>query len=312
MKTEWLRSLPPNLAANTHLTKGAAGKVAVLGGCAEYTGAPFYAAIAALKTGADLAHVFCQDDAATPIKAYSPELIVHGYLHASPDVDPDAVQRQASAVSRWFPALSALVVGPGLGRDETLRAVATEVLERALDGGLPCVIDADGLRLVQDRPKLVRGHPWALLTPNAVEFGRLSAALELPEPGGASISADERQQEVVRLAAALEGPAVLRKGEHDIISDGKSALSVDEPGSLKRSGGQGDVLAGSLATFLGWSRAEPSRLPAGAPAPPLMAAYAASYLTRRASAAAFCSHRRAMTAPDVLHAIGPAFAEVFE
>ena len=32
-----------------HLHKGQAGRVAVLGGCKEYTGAPFYAAMASLR-----------------------------------------------------------------------------------------------------------------------------------------------------------------------------------------------------------------------------------------------------------------------
>jgi ATP-dependent NAD(P)H-hydrate dehydratase len=42
----------------------------------QYTGAPYYAAMAALKTGADLAFCFCAHEAAVPIKCYSPELLV--------------------------------------------------------------------------------------------------------------------------------------------------------------------------------------------------------------------------------------------
>jgi ATP-dependent NAD(P)H-hydrate dehydratase len=57
--------------------KGNCGKVAVVGGSAEYTGAPYYAAVAALRTGSDLAHVFCPLEALIPIKCYSPEIIVH-------------------------------------------------------------------------------------------------------------------------------------------------------------------------------------------------------------------------------------------
>ena len=124
-----LRSLVPPLAPTCY--KGQAGKVGVLGGCADYTGAPYYAALSALKLGADLSHVFCTDTAATPIKSYSPELIVHGCLR---EQQPDAAARtaQADAITKWFPALTALVVGPGLGRDETLQAVAQLVIERAI------------------------------------------------------------------------------------------------------------------------------------------------------------------------------------
>src|SRR5690242_13948873 len=58
-------------------TKGDNGTIGVVGGSFEYTGAPYYSAISALKTGSDLSHVFCHVDAAVPIKSYTPELIVH-------------------------------------------------------------------------------------------------------------------------------------------------------------------------------------------------------------------------------------------
>ena len=116
-----LRNLVPPLVASRY--KGQAGKVGVLGGCSDYTGAPFYAAISALKLGADLSHVFCEERAAAPIKSYSPELIVHGVLREG-EAPAQARERQADQISKWFPALTALVVGPGLGRDETMQAVA--------------------------------------------------------------------------------------------------------------------------------------------------------------------------------------------
>ena len=64
-----------------------AGKIAVLGGCREYTGAPFFAAISALKIGSDLAHIFCTKGAGTVIKTYSPELIVHPVLEESYELE---------------------------------------------------------------------------------------------------------------------------------------------------------------------------------------------------------------------------------
>ena len=124
-----LRVLVPPLVATSY--KGSSGKVGVVGGCFEYTGAPFYAALTALKLGADLSHVFCDEAAAVPIKSYSPELIVHGCLRGAPEVrtrirdatselpkavhschcpaqvDLAEVARQADEVSKWFPALTA-------------------------------------------------------------------------------------------------------------------------------------------------------------------------------------------------------------
>jgi ATP-dependent NAD(P)H-hydrate dehydratase len=68
----------PPLLFDTH--KGEAGRIGVVGGSEEYTGAPIFASMAAFRTGADLVHVFCAKNAAIPIKSFSPDLIVHPIL----------------------------------------------------------------------------------------------------------------------------------------------------------------------------------------------------------------------------------------
>lgn len=72
--------LVPKLTNGMH--KGEAGRIGIIGGSLEYTGAPYYAGIAALKVGCDLVHIFCPSSAAVAIKSYSPELIVHPLLDA--------------------------------------------------------------------------------------------------------------------------------------------------------------------------------------------------------------------------------------
>jgi ATP-dependent NAD(P)H-hydrate dehydratase len=300
-----LRGLVPPLAETNY--KGSSGKVGVLGGCFEYTGAPFYAALSALKLGADLSHVFCDEQAAVPIKGYSPELIVHGCLRSGALEQASA---QADEVCKWFPALSALVVGPGLGRDETLQAVAATVIQRAISASLPCVIDADGLRLVLEKPSVVAGARWVVLTPNKPEYARLVAALA-PEPAAADGAADDEAR-FCSIARTLGGPTIVRKGRTDLLADGSGELLLEctEAGCLKRCGGQGDVLAGSIATMLAWAKAgdDKHRLPADLPAPPpMLAAYSACMLTRRFARAAFTKHKRSMTAPDLIEEIGETF-----
>ena len=101
--------------------KGQAGKVAVLGGCAEYTGAPFYAALSALKLGADLSHVFCDQQAAVPIKGYSPELIVHGCLRSGVE-DDSARAQQADEVCEALKELQSVAAAPERWRRRRTRA----------------------------------------------------------------------------------------------------------------------------------------------------------------------------------------------
>merc|ERR1719454_1286407 len=66
MLSEVVKTVPP-LTFDSY--KGQAGRIGIIGGCEEYTGAPFFAAISALKVGADLSHVFCTKSAAPVIKS---------------------------------------------------------------------------------------------------------------------------------------------------------------------------------------------------------------------------------------------------
>lgn len=78
MSSNFLKSIVkifPPLSANN--VKGESGRIGVVGGSYDFTGAPFYSAISALKVGGDLGHIFCNKASSTPIKTYSPEIIVH-------------------------------------------------------------------------------------------------------------------------------------------------------------------------------------------------------------------------------------------
>ena len=64
----------PKLSAD--LYKGQSGRVGIIGGSREYTGAPFFSAMSSLRTGADISYVLTTNDAALPIKSFSPDMIV--------------------------------------------------------------------------------------------------------------------------------------------------------------------------------------------------------------------------------------------
>lgn len=151
-----LRSITPTLDPSRH--KGQAGKIAVVGGCREYTGAPYFSAISALKIGADLSHVICTKDAALVIKGYSPELIVHPLLEESysvRDEDRKSISARVLAeVDKWLERFDCLVVGPGLGRDPFLLDCVSEIMKHARQSNVPMVID--GVCDVKDRIPFVR------------------------------------------------------------------------------------------------------------------------------------------------------------
>lgn len=105
-----LNAIIPRSTIQQSLHKGQAGRIGVIGGCEEYTGAPYYAAMASLRAGCDLAHVFCNQQAAPVIKSYSPDLIVHPYLQSFPDNCEDREMRINSVVSSIWPWLERLHV----------------------------------------------------------------------------------------------------------------------------------------------------------------------------------------------------------
>ena len=311
--------------------KGQSGRIAVIGGCAEYTGAPYFAGIAALKTGADLVHVFCTEGAGAVVKGYSPDLIVHPYLREIDELRSDelsvhiddwselqrdhmlqVLQREqvlraiVAKTNRWLANVDAIVIGPGLGRDVFVQAQVCKFFEFARDNKIPLVVDADGLFLVSNDPELVRGNPNVVFTPNANELNRLCKAVlgtEDTQAEKSSLTASslastpeerlrQRGELCKSLSLALGGVAVLSKGDVDVgVCAGFDRLRQGLPGELesdrgidadkvkeflrqrrvheldhalgwfgnsqsgcpRRCGGQGDVLAGTLAVFLAWA-----------------------------------------------------------
>uniref|UniRef100_A0A3B4AAA3 ATP-dependent (S)-NAD(P)H-hydrate dehydratase n=1 Tax=Periophthalmus magnuspinnatus TaxID=409849 RepID=A0A3B4AAA3_9GOBI len=199
------RTIPP-LTSKKH--KGQDGRIGIIGGCQEYTGAPYFAAISALKVGADLAHVFCTKDAAPVIKSYSPELIVHPILDRS-----NALEE----IEKWLPRLHSVVVGPGLGRDDHI--LQTEIIIKSKARDIPVVIDADGLWLVTQQPSIIQGYHKSILTPNIMEFTRLYDAL-LHGP----MNTSDLKFSVTQLSIAMGNLTVVLKGEHDLITDGSEGL----------------------------------------------------------------------------------------
>lgn len=290
-----VRAIVPTLTGEKH--KGQAGRIGIVGGCREYTGAPYFAAISALKVGADLSHVFCAIEAAPVIKSYSPELIVHPVLD-SPHWEQE--------VKAWLPRLHALVVGPGLGRDHYMLENVEGILEAAKTRDIPVVIDADGLWLVTERPALVLGYQKAILTPNHMEFSRLHQAV-LSGP----VDIADTHGSVLRLSRALGNVTMVLKGEHDLISDGQQVLECSLEGSGRRCGGQGDLLAGALGVMAHWAFLAGAEKTNGS-RPLLLAALGACSLTRQCNRQAFQKHGRSMTTSDMIAEVGAAFRELFE
>lgn len=305
-----IRKITPTLDLSRY--KGQAGKIAIIGGCREYTGAPYFAAISALKIGADLSHVFCTKDAAPIIKSYSPELIVHPLLEESYSVrDEDrrsTATKVLAEVNRWMERFDCLVIGPGLGRDPFLLDCVSEIMKHARQLNIPLVIDGDGLFLVTNTLDLVSGYPLAVLTPNVNEYKRLVQRVLNCE-----VDDQEASAQLLSLVKGIGGVTVLRKGKSDLISDGDAVCSVSTFGSPRRCGGQGDILSGSVAVFLSWARQRISiegDLGTGPTNPTVLGCIAGSALLRKAASVAFENKKRSTLTSDIIEYLGKSLEDI--
>ncbi|KAI1465763.1 Ribokinase-like protein [Daldinia caldariorum] len=316
-----VRQLVPPMLEKFH--KGQLGRIAVIGGSEDYTGAPYFSAMASARLGCDMSHVICTPGAAAVIKTYSPNLMVHPLMRQSPPpgsdpkshnpADTDASQ-VSSRIIDMLPRLHVLVVGPGLGRDPLMHETCAKVLAAARERRMPVVLDADALALVLKTPELVMGWREVVLTPNVVEFGRLWKGIKREDEGAGSSGADSPDQ-VEALSRALGGVTIVQKGGKDFISNGETTLTVDLRGGYKRSGGQGDTLTGSIATFLAWRKAYLDKiwdhggsLSEGETLG--LAAFGGAAITRECSRLAFEKKGRSLQASDLTDEVHTAFLNV--
>lgn len=291
-----VRSIVPKLTNDMH--KGQCGRICIFGGCIMYTGAPYFAAFSALKVGADLVHVFCEREAGQVIKSYSPELIVH------PVLDTEYVMEE---IDQWLPRFHCVVIGPGLGRNQSMLGRISIVIDKCKARSIPIVIDADGLWHLTNNPNVIRGYKKAVLTPNAMEFSRLIHSVL--KRGDVPPQVHPDPEAVAEVCQALGGVTIVHKGSVDVISNGTSTEMCTDDGCPRRCGGQGDLLSGSLAVFLYWAAKNPD---CPEPGPGVIAGWAAARLARACSAQAFSQHGRATTTSDLINELESAFSRLYE
>ncbi len=215
--------------------KGHFGRLLVIGGSEVYSGAPALVALAALRTGVDLAYVAAPERTAYALSSMSPNLInlkLEGD-HLNP--------ANLAVVRRFLKVANAVAVGPGLSLHKDTKETVEAVLHLAEKDGIPVLLDADGLKAFAEFKWKFKAP--AVLTPHAGEFALLVGKKSLPGDL-------EGRVEAVRKAAKELGVVVLLKGHVDVVSDG-SRVKLNFTGNPGMTvGGTGDVLSGVVGALL--------------------------------------------------------------
>ena len=213
--------------------KGNFGKLLLLCGSRGYTGAAFFAAMGALRSGAGLVFLGVPESIYGIEAVKLNEPVIFPLPDAGGRLSADAVPE----ILTRLPQMDAVLVGPGLGQSEGTLAVARAVLEKA---ACPVVVDADGINVLSAHRDLLRGRKLpTILTPHDGEFARLGGVI-----------GEDRMAAAAALAEEL-GCVVLLKGHETCITDGTDGYlnPTGNPGMAV--GGSGDVLAGVITALLG-------------------------------------------------------------
>lgn len=208
--------------------KGDFGRVYVLGGSVGYTGAPVFAANAAVRTGSGLVFLGVPEEIWSVVAVKCNEAMPHPL-----DADSNKVYERVSACD-------AALIGPGLGQSERARELVRDLAARL---ERPLVLDADGLNVLAGELQLLTGRTApTVITPHEGEFARLTG---LPLPVSDRIGA-------ARAFAGEHGCVVVLKGHETVTAspDGRVWINTNgNPGMAK--GGSGDVLAGMILSLIG-------------------------------------------------------------
>ena len=231
-----VKSMLPTRPKNAH--KGMAGRAFVLAGSYGYLGAAALSSFAAIKGGAGLVTLYTPEPSREALAIKLTEVMVKGLaVDAAGHLASEAEEEMLEAVHQG----AVLALGPGLGVSEATGAVVRRLLGSA---ELPCVIDADALRALEDHTEILP-HMAAekVLTPHPGEMARIT---------GLTVEETDRDRlEIARVYAEKWQAVVVLKGVPTVIALPDGSVYLNPTGTpAMATAGCGDVLTGLIAALI--------------------------------------------------------------
>ncbi len=215
--------------------KGSVGKVMFVAGASRYLGAPYFAAMAFLRTGGGLAYLSTPAPVA-PFIANKGSEIVLTPREATPA--GSLALSNLDALLADSEEMDMVCLGSGVSVQPETQELARALAEQI---NKPLLIDGDGLTAIARRPDLIRRrNAPTILTPHPGEMARL---LDIPVR---DVQKD-RLHAASRAAQEWEATIVL-KGAHTLIAhpDGRTFFNLSGNAGMATAG-SGDVLTGVIA-----------------------------------------------------------------
>lgn len=211
--------------------KGSYGKVLLIAGSRGMSGAAYFSALSAYRSGCGLVRILTPECNREIIQNCLPEAMVTSY-----DSSQDAVGK----LRELFFWADVIGIGPGIGTGAVSEAIMNCVLKESV---LPLVIDADGLNLLAKQPSLldqVKGP--VIVTPHVGEMMRLT--------GKDKTEITENLLECTREYAKQNHVICVLKDARTVVSDGGRIYLNTSGNHGMAVGGSGDVLMGVICGLL--------------------------------------------------------------
>ena len=216
--------------------KGTFGKVLLIAGSRDMSGACTLSGTGVLRAGAGMVKIITPDCNREIIQTTLPEAMLYTF-QGTPD---------KSRVEKALAWADVLVAGPGLGQDEIAFRLMEQVMENK---NLPMVIDADGLNLISAQNRLknllaLRPPRTTILTPHPGELVRLM---------GTDMEGYRADREgLARRLAEKSGCIVAAKDAVTMVTGpGRKEIYMNTSGNDGMAcAGSGDVLAGITGGLL--------------------------------------------------------------
>ena len=207
--------------------KGDFGRVTIIAGSENFTGAAYISTMSAVRSGAGLVTLCTKKSIVDILKSKLVEAMSMSYE----DNTFDNVISNSDSIA----------MGPGMGNNEFTLTRVKDILSKE---GCPVVLDADALNVLKGNLELLKNsNRKIVITPHMGEMSRLT-----------DINIKELVENRIDIAvkfAKEHDVIVLLKGYNTIITDGNEVYISSTGNSKMASGGMGDALTGIIASFIG-------------------------------------------------------------
>ncbi len=222
----------------SYSNKGTYGKVLVIAGSKNMSGACYLSAKAAYRTGAGLVKVLTVEENRTIIQTILPEAILSTY-------DSEAVEQSGNDILQAIQWASVVVIGPGIGISPSSSYLLNMVLQHA---NVPVIIDADAITLLSQDESYSTKDGKCTIPKNSIITPHIKEMASFIHQ-----SVQDVVDHLIKTAVdslILDDSILVLKDARTIVTNGLQVYVNLSGNNGMATGGSGDVLTGIIAALI--------------------------------------------------------------